>query len=227
MTAPADTGATARVVRVEMVADVVCPFCHIGLNRLQLAVDRAAKLGLGLEVEISYTPFILRRHLPKEGIEKLEVFRQQHGSDAHGLRVLDNIRQAAAADGLRFDLAGQRAGNSEDAHRLLLWARSQGKEMVLFETLMRAYNCERGWLGDHEVLARCAAQAGLDDAQAREFLQDEKRGLEELNQSLRRSDSLGVSGVPYFVVDGKREVSGAAPPEQFIEIFKDATSGRV
>ena len=110
--------AAASRIHIEMVADVVCPYCYIGLDRLQRALAALPDP----PVDVTFTPFILRRHLPKAGVPKLQVFQQQFGDTARGESVLAQVQATAAADGLCFDVVDQRAGNSEDAHRLLLWA---------------------------------------------------------------------------------------------------------
>lgn len=219
-----------EVVRVEMVADVVCPFCYIGLERLKRGIDAVAGRGLPLSVEVSYTPFILRRQLPKEGVDKLSVFARQFGSESLARQKLNSVKQAAASDGLCFDMEGQRAGNSEDAHRLLLWAQSLGKDIELFESMVRAYNCERGWLGDHDVLTKAVARAGLPVDEASAVLADAGARLDALESGLQRSSSLGVSGVPFFVVEGpagRRAMSGAVPAEDFVRVFEDAAQGKL
>jgi predicted DsbA family dithiol-disulfide isomerase len=211
----------AQVVRIEMVADVVCPYCHIGYKHLQDAVQEAKGRGLAVDVQVSYTPFILRRHMPKEGVEKLETFKQKFGGDeVQARRFLEGIKASAAAAGLCMNLEGQRAGNSEDAHRLLLWARSLGKDMELFENMVKAYNCEQGWLGDHDVLARSAARSGLPEDEARKVLADPQSFLEDLEAGLKHSESLGVSGVPFFVVNDRQAVPGALPSDQFLRMFE-------
>jgi hypothetical protein len=132
-------------VRVEVVADVVCPWCYIGHSRLQAASRMAAEMGI--VVEPVFTPFILRRHLPKAGIDKTKMFAQQFGSIASVRQKYAGITRAAVADGLCFDPEGQLAGNSEDAHRLLLWANDrtqphQGRHFeALLEELFLVYNC--------------------------------------------------------------------------------------
>ncbi|CAK0818020.1 unnamed protein product [Prorocentrum cordatum] len=200
----------AKKVKVEMVADVVCPYCYIGYKHLLDAVKEAQSRNLPVDVEVSYTPFILRRHLPKEGVDKLSVFKQKFGgNEDHARRMLDGVKESATAAGLCMNLEGQRAGNSEDAHRLLLWAKSFGKDMELFESMVKAYNCEQGWLGDHEVLARCAAASDLSEDEARKVLKDPTSSLEVLEAGLKRSERLGVSGVPFFVVDDRQTVPGA------------------
>jgi len=217
----------AKVVKVEMVADVVCPYCYIGFKHLQDAVQKAKERSLPVDVQVTYTPFILRRHLPKAGVDKLSVFKQKFGgNEDQARRVFEGVKQSAADAGLCMNLDGQRAGNSEDAHRLLLWARSFGKDLELFETMVRAYNCEQGWLGDHEVLARSAVESGLPEEEARKVLADPKSSLEALESGLERSESLGVSGVPFFVVNDRQTVPGALPSDHFLSMFESLASGR-
>ena len=195
--------AASQAVTIEMVADVVCPYCHIGLVRLQRAIAAVPSAS----VTVRYTPFILRRHLPKEGVPKHEIFRRQFGSDARGERVLAQVAATAAEDGLRFNLTDQRAGNSEDAHRLLLWSGCDAPK--LFESMTKSYNEEQGWLGDHEVLLHAVARCGLDADSAATVLADQTAFAEELETGLRRASSLGVTGVPAFFVNGELLGSGA------------------
>jgi len=102
----------------------------------------------------------------------------------------------------------QRAGNSEDAHRLLLWAGP--RQLQLFEQMVRAYNCERGWLGDHAVLLAAVQRVdGLDTAAAQAVLANERAFAPELEAGLQRSASLGVHGVPAFFINGQPLGSGA------------------
>eukprot|EP00746_Dinoflagellata_sp_MGD_P168406 gnl/MRDRNA2_/MRDRNA2_99840_c0_seq1.p1 gnl/MRDRNA2_/MRDRNA2_99840_c0~~gnl/MRDRNA2_/MRDRNA2_99840_c0_seq1.p1 ORF type:complete len:250 (+),score=40.05 gnl/MRDRNA2_/MRDRNA2_99840_c0_seq1:99-848(+) len=208
-----------KIVHVEMVADVVCPYCYIGLHRLQQAVQKVRHNPL-IEVNISYTPFILRRHLPKAGLDKMSIFREQFGSESKARQVIEQVKQNAAADGLCFDPGLQRAGNSEDAHRLLHWARSWNKDLQLFQAMVKAYNCDRQWLGDHDVLTKCAEQVGLSGPEAAAALANKSSSLHGLESGLERARNLGVSGVPFFVIDGQQTMSGAVHTEKFLEIFR-------
>merc|ERR1711918_271964 len=99
-------------------------------------------------------------------------------------------------------------------------ARSLGKEMDLFEAMVKAYNCEQGWLGDHEVLTRCAVSSGLPEEEAKKVLEDPTVSLEALEAGLQRSERLGVSGVPFFVVNDCQTVGGAIPSEHFLKFFE-------
>lgn len=201
----AAAGAMSNPIRIEMVADIVCPYCYIGLMRLQRAIAGSTT---PTNVQVTFTPFILRRHLPKEGIPKEEVFRQQYGSDAHGAQVLAQVCATAADDGMEFNLTGQRAGNSEDAHRLLLWAGP--RVLPLFESMGKAYNEEQFWLGDHaNLMAAVRRTSGLDVDEAAAVLADPSAYADELDAGLRRAHELGVTGVPAFFVNGALLGTGA------------------
>lgn len=149
------------------------------------------------------------------------MFKEKFGGDERRARsMFDGIKRSASDAGLCVNLDGQRAGNSEDAHRLLLWARSFGKEMELFENMVKAYNCEQGWLGDHSVLASAAARSGLSEEEAKTVLSDSTSMLKDLEAGLQRSERLGVSGVPFFVVDEQKAVPGAVPSDNFLDLFQ-------
>lgn len=152
------------------------------------------------------------------------MFKKQFGSEAQGRSVLQGVKKNAAMDGLCFDMEGQRAGNSEDAHKLLLWAQSLGKDIELFRAMVKAYNCERGWLGNHDVLLKSAEQANLPRQQASSVLQNGEQELAELEKGLAKAEQLGVSGVPFFLVEpsprGMMPMSGAVPAEDFLKVFR-------
>eukprot|EP00931_Biecheleriopsis_adriatica_P123795 TRINITY_DN98875_c0_g1_i1.p1 TRINITY_DN98875_c0_g1~~TRINITY_DN98875_c0_g1_i1.p1 ORF type:complete len:165 (-),score=45.66 TRINITY_DN98875_c0_g1_i1:16-510(-) len=163
---------------------------------------------------------MLRPDYPKAGVDKLDFFKQKFGSEARALQVFENVLHSAREEGLDYaPLAGLKTGSSVDAHRLLIWARGLGKEQEAIAELYKAYNIEGKWLGDHEVLACAAERAGLDSKEALAFLGDESKGQEELQQSLQRASQLGVSGVPFFVVNGRLGISGAQPEEAFLRVF--------
>ena len=199
----AAVGASQPVI-VEMVADVVCPYCHIGLKRLERAI---AATSHAANIHVRYTPFILRRHLPKEGVPKREVFREQFGSYDKAERVISQVVETASEDGLVFNLTTQMAGNSEDAHRLMMWAGP--KAVTLFEDLAKAYNQEQLWVGDHDVLVRSASRSNLDREAAGKMLADPSAYQDELEAGLRRARSLGVTSVPAFFVNGVLLGTGA------------------
>lgn len=187
---------------------------------MQKAIS-AAETKFGKTVEVTHTPFILRPEFPKEGVDKLSMFTRMFGSESAARGKLEHIQSSAQADGLPFVL-GQKAGNSLDAHRLLAWARSQGKESALLEEIYKMYNCEAKWVGDHEALVEAAGHAGLDADAAKNFLVDESAGIDEVKAGLERSRQLAVQGVPAFFVNDQFIGSGAQPSEVFTSLFQNA-----
>lgn len=180
-----------------------------------------AETKLGKSVSITHTPFILRPEFPKDGVDKLDMFTKMFGSEIQARKKLEQIQGAAQAEGLPFVL-GQKAGNSLDAHRLIAWAKSQGKQAALLEEIYRIYNCEAKWVGDRDVLIEAAGRADLDLGAAKEFLQNESAGMDEVRIGLERSRQLGVQGVPAFLVNGQHMVSGAQPSEVFVSLFQQS-----
>eukprot|EP00746_Dinoflagellata_sp_MGD_P118107 gnl/MRDRNA2_/MRDRNA2_54150_c0_seq2.p1 gnl/MRDRNA2_/MRDRNA2_54150_c0~~gnl/MRDRNA2_/MRDRNA2_54150_c0_seq2.p1 ORF type:complete len:600 (-),score=84.46 gnl/MRDRNA2_/MRDRNA2_54150_c0_seq2:345-2144(-) len=210
------------VIHVEMAGDVVCPWSYIGLHRLQDAVKKISARNTQLEVNISYTPFILRRHLPRSGVDKMLIFKEQFGMDEPKYReLMEKVKQNADTDGRCYDFNNMQAGNSEDAHRLLLWARAWKKELQLFEAMAHAYNCDQKWLGNHDVLVKCAEEVGLAASEAALVLANQSVALNELESGLNRSRDVGVSSVPHFIIDGKQiTMSGAVLAETFLELLQ-------
>ena len=206
-----------RRVSVELVADLVCPWCYIGLHRL-LKAAAAAATDHNIQVDVSYTPFILRRHLPREGVDKVQMFADQGMGEAGARAKFAHIQQAGREDGLHLDFQGQRAGNSEDAHRLLVWAAHEhGPEWLsLITQLFESYNTKRGWLGEPSVLLAAVDGASLPSAEAEAVIADQTAFSKELEAGLRRSAQLGAQGVPLFVVDESYRIPGAASTAQLL-----------
>ena len=225
-----------RRVRLELVADVVCPWCYIGHARLRAASRMAADAGIALQYV--HTPFILRRHLPKAGVDKTDMFVAQFGSLAAVRQKYAGISRAATTDGLCFDPDGQLAGNSEDAHRLLLWAndRAQPHHGERFEALLEemflVYNCpshrgQRIWLGDHEGLVAAAGAAGLPEKDAAAVLQSSSDYAAALEDGLARAAQLGAHSVPLMAIGGNANrpaalLSGAVSADELFAALEKA-----
>lgn len=174
-----------------------------------------------MDVSISHTSFMLRPDYPKEGVDKLEFFKQKFGGEAPANKIFSRIVNAAKEEGLDYaPLQGLKTGNTSDGHRLMLWASQLGKEEEVLEEMYKAYNCDGKWLGDHEVLIDAAAKAGIEPAETKAFLDDPDKFKVELDQSLQRSAQLGVNGVPAFFINGLSAGSGAQPTEFFVDAFQ-------
>jgi predicted DsbA family dithiol-disulfide isomerase len=192
-------------LKIDIVSDVVCPWCYLGKRRLETALTK-----IGVEdAVVRWRPFQLDETIPKDGIDRKDYMRRKFG-DASRLRdVHDRLVGFGKEVGAAYDFeAITRAPNTLDAHRLIRWAGEANKQDAVVEALFRAYFEQGKDIGDADVLAAIAADAGMDGEAIRAALAsntDVDSAREEM-ESWRRA---GVSGVPFFVFDGKLAVSGA------------------
>jgi predicted DsbA family dithiol-disulfide isomerase len=198
-----------RAVEVQLIADLACPWCHIGLARLNRA--RAARPDL--PVRVRWWPFILNPHLPPDGMDRAAYVRVKFGGDASARQVYERIREAGRQDGIEFAFERMaRTPSTLAAHRLILHAEEQGRGEPLILELFEAL-FERGEdIGDRDRLIEASAAAGLDRAQVADFLGGRERAGDVI-AAHQRAEQLGVRGVPVFVVGGRHAISGAQPPE--------------
>lgn len=204
-------------MQVEIWSDIACPWCYIGKRRFERALEGFEQRDL---VEVRWRSFELDPAAPR----RIELAPAEHLARKYGMAVqdaqarLDEIAELAAAEGLdyRFDL--QRRGNTFDAHRLLQMGLAHGIQDAVKERLMRGYFTEGAAIADHEALERLAVDAGLPEDEVGELLLTE-RYAEEVRDDERTASSLGISAVPFFVVDRAIAVSGAQPPEILRELL--------
>jgi predicted DsbA family dithiol-disulfide isomerase len=207
-------------MQVEIWSDVVCPWCYLGKRHFERAL---ADFPHRDAVEVTYRSFELDPSAPAgQSTPTVEMLASKYGMTLDQARDAQRqMEQRAAAYGLTFRMAGLRSGNTRDAHRLLHLAKAHGKQAELAERLHRAYFTEQGSIFDHSSLAGLAADAGLDRATAQAVLTgDEYRQSVEEDEHTARS--LGVTGVPFFVIDRRYGVSGAQPPEIMAQVLDRA-----
>jgi predicted DsbA family dithiol-disulfide isomerase len=207
-------------MQVEIWSDVVCPWCYLGKRHFERALDDFAHRDA---VEVTYRSFELDPSAPAgQSTPTVEMLASKYGMTLDQARDAQRqMEQRAAAYGLTFRMADLRSGNTRDAHRLLHLAKAHGKQAELAERLHRAYFTEQGSIFDHSSLAGLAADAGLDRATAQAVLTgDEYRQSVEEDEHTARS--LGVTGVPFFVIDRRYGVSGAQPPEVMAQVLDRA-----
>jgi len=209
-------------VQVDIWSDVVCPWCYVGKRRFEAALARFAHRN---EVVVRWHSFELDASAPAERTGPYAGrLAEKYGvsvADAQGM--IDSMTAAAAADGLdfRFDLA--RPGNTFAAHRLLHLAGDRGRQDVLKERLLAAYLTEGEPIGDLITLARLGVEAGLDPAQVRAVLAGDAYAA-EVRADERQAAEIGVSGVPFFVINRRYAVSGAQPADLLLEVLDRAWS---
>jgi len=206
---------------VDVVSDVVCPWCFIGKRHLESALAALERAGEPLPV-VRWHPFELNPGLPREGVDRRDYLERKFGGPARAAQVYDRVRRAGTQAGIAFDF--ERIAlhpNTRDAHRLVAWAQGRGDAEPLVERLFRAYFIEGRFVGSHDVLADLADEAGEDRAAAAAFLASGV-GDAEIGEAEARAASLGITGVPFFIVDGRYGLSGAQPAETIVEAIRRA-----
>jgi predicted DsbA family dithiol-disulfide isomerase len=200
---------------IAIVSDVVCPWCFIGKARLEAAL---ARHGLTERVAITWLPYELNPDMPEEGMDRTAYLDQKFGP---GKRKEIELRlsEAALESGVTFNWAKvAKSVNTRQAHMLIAAASTVQRGSEMTAALFKAYFQEGRDVGDLETLVAIAVEQGFDEQAARdELANDELRetviGLEE------HARKVGVTGVPFFIVDGKLAVSGAQTPEVWAQVF--------
>ena len=204
---------------IDVVSDVVCPWCFIGKRHLEAAL---AGLPAAAGAKVRWHPFELNPDLPAEGVDRKGYLEAKFGGPARAAEIYARVREAGVRAGLDFDFdAIVRQPNTRDAHRLIAWAQSRGDAGPLVERLFRAYFQEGRYVGDRDTLAALAAEAGFDAEAARVWLES-GLGADEIADAEARVRALGISGVPFFIFDGRVGLSGAQPREAMREAIAQA-----
>jgi predicted DsbA family dithiol-disulfide isomerase len=208
----------ANTLKIDFVSDVVCPWCAVGLNSLNLALD---KLRGEIAADIHFQPFELNPQMVAEGENVVEHIAHKYGSTPE--QVAQNqeaLRQRGAAVGFTFNLDKRdRIYNTFDAHRLLHWAELEGKQAALKQALLEAYFTQGENVSSRDVLASTAALVGLDEATARLVL-EENRYAEDVREKERFYQSQGIHSVPSIIVNERYLIQGGQPPEVFEQTLR-------
>lgn len=211
-------------MRIEIWSDVVCPWCAIGKAHLDAALAGFERAG---EVDIHWRSFELDPGAPRvrEGAYPDLLARKYGTTTAAAQAMIDRMTSTAAAAGLRFALERARPGNSFDAHRLVHLAADRDRQTAVKERFLRAYLSEGEAIGDPETLQRLAVDAGLDAAEVQAVLAGTDYAA-AVRADEERAMELGVTGVPFFVVDGRFAVPGAQPPDVLARALRRAWDTR-
>jgi len=213
-----------EALTVDVISDVVCPWCYIGKRRLEAALARLRKVEPALPVHVRWHPFQLNPDVPREGIDRRAYLEAKFGGPERAKQIYARVSAAGATVGIPFAFdAIERQPNTLDAHRLIAWAqaRREGDPDALVENLFRAYFLDGRFLGDHEELVKQAAAAGYNADEARNLLASDNQEADVAGAD-KRARELGVSGVPFFIFGGKTAVSGAHEPEALLEVIAQA-----
>ena len=209
---------------IDIVSDVVCPWCYIGKRKLEaaLALPEAADLP---PVVIRWHPFQLNPDLPQDGMPRKQYLEDKFGGPERAAAIYERVRTAGSAVGLTLNIDGiTHQANTLAAHALIAFAQQgdqDGSDMK--ERLLKAYFVENRNIGDTDVLVAIANEAGLDGNAARAFITsaDERAAVAESDAQARQ---LGVTGVPFFIFNRQLAVSGAQDPATLLEAMKQAVA---
>ena len=212
----------SQPVRIDVVSDVVCPWCFIGKRRL----EKALALKPEIPVEVHWHPYFLNDWIPREGISRAEYLTTKFGSPERYAGIAQRVMAVAAAEGLAYAMDKiSRQPNTLDAHRLIRWAGGIGKAAEMKQRLMELYFTEGADLTNRAVLLQAASDVGLDAEDVGEALASDQ-DVAEVEQEAQFAKEAGIEGVPMFIFGGRFAVSGAQEPEYLAEAIERLAQGR-
>ena len=202
---------------VDVISDVICPWCYIGKRRLEGAI--AAVEGQH-EVQVHWHPFQLNPTMPKEGISRKEYRTRKFGSWERSLELDAKVIAAGESEGIHFAFdKTERTPNTVDAHRLIWLADQHGCQNAVVEALFRAYFNEGRDIGNHQTLIDVVSEAGLERKVAESMLGSDE-GMDVISNARELSQRHLVTGVPFFIINNAITLSGAQEPVTFLDAFR-------
>jgi predicted DsbA family dithiol-disulfide isomerase len=204
--------------KIDIVSDVMCPWCVVGYKNLETALG---ELKDEITAEITWHPFELNPDMPVEGQDLNQHLQQKYNlTEQQGDQNRKNMFEAGQRAGFTFNFDGKRIMiNSFDLHRLLTWAREEGKQTELKLAFFEAHFTDLKYLNQEETVLDVVASVGLDKETARHILQSEKYA-KEVSQEQNQFKQLGITSVPTFIINDKYALTGGQPSESFVEAFK-------
>jgi predicted DsbA family dithiol-disulfide isomerase len=208
---------TDEVLTIDVVSDVVCPWCYLGEKRLEMALKEAPQ-----PVALRWRPYQLDPTIPAGGLDRAEYMEKKFGKSGRLQTVHDNLVRLGAEVGLPFAFDKiKRAPNTLDAHRLIRWANAAGVQGQVVDRLFKAYFVEGRDIGDRAVLIEIAQECGLDATLVEKLLAD-GADADLVREEIAQAQALGVSGVPFFIFAGRLGVPGAQEPSVLVRAMAQA-----
>lgn len=199
-----------KALTVDVISDVMCPWCFIGKRRLEAALE---KLPPDITVEVGWHPYQLDPSLPKEGKDRQTYLSDKFGGKANADTFYAQIKEAGQSVGIDFAFDKiTLSPNTLDCHRLILWSRADDLQNEVVELLFQAYFLEGRDLTKAETLVDISLKAGMQHDLVEQLLETDS-DLEKIQHQVDRARLMGVSGVPTFIIDGRFAINGAEAPE--------------
>lgn len=213
----------SETVHIDIVSDVMCPWCFIGKKRFEKALGA---VGDDVAVEVHWRPFQLDPTLPREGKDRDTYLAEKFGSIERARELYRNVENAGAGEGIPFQFEAIAVSpNTLDAHRLIRWAQAAGDGVQgrVVEALFELYFLKGGNIGDHTVLTEVAREAGMDAAVVESLLASDA-DREAITQEIALAQQMGVTGVPCFILENKYAVMGAQEPEAIADAIRQVAA---
>jgi predicted DsbA family dithiol-disulfide isomerase len=196
-----------QVLTIDIVSDVVCPWCYVGEKRLEEALAEEAG-----PVVVRWRPYQLDPTIPEGGLDRTEYMEKKFGKSGRLEAAHENLTRLGAEVGVPFAFDKiKRSPNTLDAHRLIRWGAAAGVQAEVADRLFKAYFVEGRDIGDRSVLTAIAGECGLNAGEVEKRLAD-KADIDIVRQEIEQAQSMGVSGVPFFIFGGRVGVPGAQEP---------------
>jgi len=205
---------------LDVVSDVMCPWCYIGKRRM----EKALELTPDLNVEIRWRPFQLDPTLPAEGKDRATYLNEKFGGEARAKEIYQTVEDAGSEEGIPFAFDRiTKSPNTIDSHRLIRWAAGQDCQDAMVERLFELYFLEGADLTSVDTLVDAARDAGLDPDLTRELLENDS-DRKEVEEEIAVAQRIGVTGVPCFIIDNKYAVMGAQDANALVNAFRQAVA---
>ncbi|HEY1980123.1 MAG TPA: DsbA family oxidoreductase [Xanthobacteraceae bacterium] len=216
-----DSSEAPATVPIDVVSDVVCPWCYIGKRRLEAAIGLTPEV----KVVINWRPYFLNDWIPREGIDRQTYLETKFGSVERYAVIAERVAAAAAMEGLLYAHDKiSRQPNTLDCHRLILWSRGATDPGRMKQQLMDLYFAEGADLTDPKVLIQAAVDCGMDGDLVRRLLASDA-DIDRVENEASAAKEAGIDGVPCFVFGGSVIVTGAQSPEYLASAI-ERTAGR-
>jgi predicted DsbA family dithiol-disulfide isomerase len=221
----ADAVPSRDAVVIDVVSDVVCPWCYVGKRKLEAALKTLERQSPAPETSVRWHPFQLNPDLPPQGIPRKSYLQAKFGGGSRAAEIYARVKAVGADVGIAFDFDRiEIQPNTLAAHRLIAWAQEREDASVtsdLVERLFQAYFVQGRAIGEPAELAQIASEAGLEVSAAKAMLASAE-GLAAVSAEDREARNVGINGVPFFIFNGTTALSGAHDPETLLEAIGKA-----
>lgn len=207
---------------IDVISDVMCPWCYIGKKRLEKAIKSVPDI----QVDVRWHPYQLDPTLPPEGKDRATYLNEKFGGAERAEAAYERVRQAGREEGIPFAFEKiEVSPNTLDAHRLILWSRSDDLQDDVVERLFRAYFIEGRNLAKSETLVQISAEAGMQSDLVEQLFETDS-DLAKLKRQIDQASEMGVTGVPFFIIDGRFALAGAEDPATIAAALQHAEATR-